>query len=184
MKAEDLSLLIQRALTRSGAVEIDGLGVFKRDQKDEKGTVTFFPPGSARIFIAYACEDRALADRLYDELKAQGYDPWLDRRKLLPGQDWPRRIEDAIASSDFVLACYSPNSVNKRGGFQIEVRLALECAKRIPLDDVFLIPVRFERCKIPSQITREIQYVDLFPDWAAGLARIVNIIERQRNRAA
>jgi hypothetical protein len=98
----------------------------------------------------------------------------------MPGQDWPRRIQDAIESADFFIACFSVNSVNKRGGFQVEVRQALECARRIPLDDVFLIPARLDDCRVPVRIQRETQYVDLFPDWDAGLARIAGIIARQR----
>jgi len=35
-----------------------------------------------------------------------------------------RRIEDAIANSDFFIACFSTRSVKKRGGFQAEIRFA------------------------------------------------------------
>jgi hypothetical protein len=118
-------------------------------------------------------------ERLCDALEGQGFDPWFDRRRLLPGQNWPRSIEDAIEATDFVIACFSHNSVTKKGGFQAEIRYALDCARRIPLDDVFLIPVRLNPCSMPSSIRREIQYIDLFPDWERGLRRIVTIIARQ-----
>jgi hypothetical protein len=103
----------------------------------------------------------------------------MDRRKLLPGQNWPRRIEEAIASSDFFVACFSCSSVNKRGTFQAEIRHALERARHVLLDEVFLIPVRLDDCRVPPRIQRETQYVDLFPGWDAGFARIVRIIECQ-----
>ena len=93
-------------------------------------------------------------------------------------------MEDAIASSDFFIACFSGNSVKKRGGFQAEIRYALDCASRVPLDEVFLVPVRLNDCRVPARIQRETQYVDLFPDWDAGFARILEIIERQRKRVA
>jgi hypothetical protein len=181
MSAEDLARLISGQLRRAPAVEIDGLGVFSRD---ESGRITFSKSKRPRVFVAYAVEDSAIADRLFAELEACGYAPWLDRRKLLPGQNWPRRIQDAIESADFFIACFSSNSVNKRGGFQAEIRYALDCATRVPLDDVFLIPVRLDNCKVPGRIQRETQYIDLFPDWKEGMARIVNIIERQRLLAA
>ena len=66
----------------------------------------------------------------------------MDERKLLPGQNWPRAIESAIETSDFFLACYSANSVNKKGGFQAEIRYALDCARQIPLEEIFIVPVR------------------------------------------
>ncbi len=97
-----------------------------------------------------------------------------------PGQNWPRRIEDAIADSDFFIACFSRHSVKKRGGFQAEIRYALDCASRMPLDDVFLIPARLDDCRVPARIQRETQYVDLFPDWHSGFGRIAGIIEKQR----
>ena len=88
-------------------------------------------------------------------------------------------IVSEIASADFFIACFSRNSSGKRGGFQAEIRYALDCATRIPLDEVFLIPVRLDDCRVPMRIQRETQYVDLFPDWNAGLQRILRIIEKQ-----
>jgi len=181
MTLEEFSKLIRRSLKRSKAVEVDGLGVFARDKT---GKISFEYAGRLRIFIAYATEDRPSAERLFKQLTARGFAAWLDRRKLLPGQDWPQRIEDAIESSDFFIACFSAESIKKRGGFQTEIRLALECANRMPLDDVFLIPVRLDECRVPTRIQRETQYVDLFPDWRAGFERVLRIIESQIRRAA
>jgi hypothetical protein len=181
MSAEDLAILICRSLQRSATVEIDGLGVFRRD---EAGQISFRGGTRPRVFIAYAVEDAALAERLYADLKARGFAPWLDRRKLLPGQNWPLRIREAIEGADFFVACFSRNSVGKRGGFQAEVRYALECASCVPLDDVYLIPARLDACRVPVRITRETQFVDLFPDWGTGLARLARIIGKRRRKVA
>jgi hypothetical protein len=177
MNVEQLSRLIKRSLKLgSNEVEIDGLGVFSRNKG---GTISFQDSSLPRVFIAYAAEDLSWAERLFEDLTERGYVAWLDRRKLLPGQNWPRRIEDAIASSDFFIACFSTRSVKKKGGFQAEIRYALDCANRVPLDDVFLIPVRLDDCRVPLRIQQETQYVDLFPDWAAGLENVFRIIEKQ-----
>lgn len=174
MTLDDFATLIRRSLKRSQSVEIDRLGVFERTMN---GEISFQHSRTARIFIAYATEDRAAAERLFNELTARGFAAWLDRRKLLPGQDWPQRIEDAIASSDFFIACFSSKSVRKRGGFQAEIHHALSFANSVPLDEVFLIPVRLDDCMVPARIQRETQYVDLFPDWTVGFERILKIIE-------
>jgi hypothetical protein len=181
MTIEDLGRLIQRLLRRSGAVEIEGLGTFARNKT---GDISFEHSDRLRVFIAYATEDRPAAERLFKQLTARGFAAWLDRRKLLPGQDWPQRIEDAITSSDFFIACFSAKSIKKRGGFQTEIRLALDVANRMPLDDVFLIPVRLDDCRVPTRIQRETQYVDLFPDWRAGFERVLRIIDSEVRRAA
>jgi hypothetical protein len=181
MNLDELARVIERTLKRSTKVEIDGLGVFARS---EKGNISFRDSNRPRIFIAYAVEDHVYADRLYEEFASRGFAPWLDRRKLLPGQNWPRCIEDAITRADFFVPCFSRNSVRKKGGFQAEIRYALDCASRLPLDDVFLIPVRLDDCRVPTRIQRETQYVDLFPDWDAGFERILQIVGRQTLLAA
>ena len=147
------------------SVELDGLGVFQ--QRGEKPR--FLASRRPKVFIAYVIEDLPLALRLYDALAGVGMNPWLDRNKLLPGQNWRRCIERAVDVSDFFIACFSQTAATKRGQFPYEVRYALKCAERMPLDDIYFVPVRFEECKVPQRITSQIQYVDLFPNWEAGL---------------
>jgi hypothetical protein len=173
---DELARLIRESMSRSHPVEIDGLGTFS---VDDAGEVSFSHHGGTRIFISYAREDSVAAIRLFKSLGKHGYAPWLDHRQLLPGEDWPRRIDDAIARADFFVPCFSKKSVRKRGTFQAEIRFALECARRMPLDEVFLIPVRLDECNVPERIRNETQFVDLFPDWQAGFARVVEIIEKQ-----
>ncbi len=181
MNNEQLANLIRRSLKRSRRVEIDGLGVF---QRGDTGRVSLRDANQLQVFIAYATEDVTLAERLFGALRTKGHAPWLDQRKLLPGQNWPMRIEEAIADADYFIACFSSNSVKKRGGFQAEVRYALECASRLPVDDVFLIPVRLDDCKVPTRIQRETQYVDLFPSFEDGVERVFATIEAGRRDAA
>ena len=174
-----MARIVRECLEEGKTVVIDGLGSFRPCGKRGYRFVECSAPS---VFLAYVREDTRAVERLCDALEARGFDPWFDRRKLLPGQNWPRSIEDAIEVTDFVIACFSHNSVTKKGGFQAEIRYALDCARRVPLDDVFLIPVRFDGCRLPSTIRREIQYIDLFPDWERGLRRILTTISRQLKR--
>ena len=169
---EQLVRLLRHCLEVASSVEIDGLGVFRR----RAGGFEFIPAGGPRVFIAYVIEDLPAAQRLYDDLRRHGFDPWLDRKKLLPGQNWPRAIQQAIEVSDFFVACLSQQAVRKKGQFQAELRYALDCAARAPLDQIFLIPVRLEECPVPADISREIQYVNLFPDWDEGVRRVAAAI--------
>jgi hypothetical protein len=137
------------------------------------------PLHGPRVFIAYASENLEMAVRLYDDLLAAGMSPWLDRKKLLPGQMWMRCIDRAIENSEFFVACFSTESASKKGQFPYEVRLALRCADRMPLDDVFLMPVRLNNCQMPRTITSHTQYVDLFPNWSAGVDQLVRSIRQE-----
>ena len=185
MTIQAFSRWIRRSLQRSRSVEIDGLGVFFRnDSGDITFEHSFQHSRKARIFISYAREDSVAAERLFSELTSRGFAAWLDNHKLLPGQDWEQRIEDAIASADFFIACFSSRSVNKRGGFQAEIRHALHFASNVPLDEVYFIPVRLDDCQVPLRIQRETQYVDLFPEWDAGFARLLEIIDLPKPIAA
>jgi len=173
---DHIAQLVRQCLEEGKRVEIDGLGVFHRDGD---GAYKFIAQSRPRIFLGYVEEDLAVAERLFETLEANGFAAWLDRRKLLPGQNWPRAIEDAIETSDFFLACFSHLSVRKRSAFQSEIRYALDCARRVPLDEAFLIPVRLDKCRVPQKIRQEIQYIDLFPDWNRGVKRILSTIEKQ-----
>ena len=174
-----LTQVVIRNLAQGRAVEIDGLGTF---HPDGSNGVRFVAPLRRRVFIAYVKEDQAAAERLYDEMAAAGFEPWMDVRQLLPGQNWPRAIESSIETADFFVACFSRRSVNKRGGFQAEIRYALDCARRVPLDEIFLVPIRLDDCRVPRSIQRETEYIDCFPDWSAGVRRLVAMMQVEVER--
>ena len=167
--------VIRRPLDSGKTVEIDGLGRFR---PGADGAYEFVAQTKPQVFIAYVEEDLVLARRLRDRIAAAGCSPWMDKDKLVPGQDWPRAIRRAIEISDTFVACFSTRSTSKRGPFQSELRWALECAQRMPLEETFVVPVRFEACAVPQQIAERLQYVDLFPDWEAGIRRVVRALKK------
>ncbi|MCZ2147507.1 MAG: toll/interleukin-1 receptor domain-containing protein [Bryobacterales bacterium] len=173
LTASRVARLVRACLDSGASVEIDGLGEF---QKDGNGELKFTPYTRPMVFLAYVDEDYPSAQKLYEELRAAECDPWLDRKKLLPGQNWPRCIESAIEVADYFLALFSRRSVTKRGQFQSELRYAMDCAARQPLERTFFIPLRLDNCRVPSKITSFIQYVDLFPDWDQGVRRLIRSI--------
>lgn len=176
---KQLAQLVVRGLAQGRVIEIDGLGVF---HPDETRGVRFEPRSQPQVFIAYVKEDEDRASCLFEALQAAGFSPWMDVRKLMPGQNWPRAIETAIETSDFFVACYSRNSVNKWGGFQAEIRYALDCARRVPLDEIFIVPVRLDACRVPRAIERELQYIDLFPGWLHGVRQVTAALHRELRR--
>jgi hypothetical protein len=167
--------VVRKCIEEGFTIEIEGLGVFCPDRS---GGIQFVPEVRQKAFIAYVEEDLPAAERLYSALAALGFDPWLDKKRLLPGQNWPRSIERIIEISDFFLACFSRRAAGKRGYFQSELRYALDCATRMPLGQIFFIPVRLDDCRLPSQISRQFQYVDLFPEWDRGFDRIVSVMRK------
>ena len=127
-----------------------------------------------KVFISYARQDFDAAQRLYDDLTS-GTDlkPWLDKEDLLPGQSWDLEIKKAIKKSRYFIALFSSTSVNKRGYVQKEFRKAIEVLDEFPEGEIFAIPVRLDECEIPYERFREIERVDMFPDWDKAIQRLL-----------
>ena len=177
--SEAVLSLLRRALDQGQPVEIEGLGIFRASAQ---GAYEFLPESRLNVFIAYVEEDLLLARRLRDALKDAGYAPWLDKDQLLAGQNWPRAIERAIDLSDAFVACLSSRSLAKRGQFPSELRCALDYANRMPLEETFLLPVRFDTCAVPPQIARQVHYVDLFPDFDRGFRQLLRSLKKKKPR--
>jgi len=177
--ARRIARLLRQALEQGATVEIDGLGKFLPGGRHGVQGVRFVGQNQPRVFIAYVQEDLSRIKKLYQAFKQNGFRPWLDKKKLLPGQNWPRAIETAIQTSDFFVACFSRRATSKRGSFHSELRYALNCASEVPLDEIFFIPLRLDDCVVPRRISKHVQYLDLFPEWDAGVRRVVAVIRAQ-----
>jgi formylglycine-generating enzyme required for sulfatase activity len=95
-------------------------------------------------------------------LTQDGVDAWLDKAKLLPGQDWELEIRKAVREADVVVVCLS-KQFNQAGFRQKEVRLALDTAMEKPEGEIFIIPARLEECETLESLRRW-HWVDLFED--------------------
>ena len=134
------------------------------------------PVKKPKVFISYAHENADVASRLFHDLKAASIEPWLDKECLLPGQRWSDAITEAIQTSDYFLALFSSASVSKRGYVQKELKEALAVLDEIPAGSIYVLPVRLDECEIPDKKFREYQWVDLFPVFDQGFAKILRVI--------
>ena len=116
------------------------------------------------VFISHASEDNAAAKRLTKRLKDDGFDPWLDLERLLPGQDWNLEIEKAMRESGAILLCFSKESVSKESYIQKEYKRAMRIQEEKPEGTIFVIPVRLDECELPFYL-RDIQRVDYPEDY-------------------
>ncbi len=126
-----------------------------------------------RIFISYAREDLEIASGVFDDLETAGFQPWLDKKCLLPGERWEIAIRQAIENAHYFIALLSSGSVSKKGYVQKELRLAMDVLDTIPEDKIFIIPARLDDCMPSHQRLKELNWVDLFPDASLGIRQIV-----------
>ncbi|WNF13455.1 SUMF1/EgtB/PvdO family nonheme iron enzyme [Microcystis aeruginosa] len=103
-----------------------------------------------QIFLAHASEDKPAVLALHERLKQAGYKPWLDKKDLIPGQNWRSVIPKAIANSQLFIACLSQRSIAKQGFVQREFKMALNQYADRPPNSIYLIPLRLDECEIPD----------------------------------
>ncbi|MGK7892290.1 MAG: SUMF1/EgtB/PvdO family nonheme iron enzyme [Xenococcus sp. (in: cyanobacteria)] len=137
-----------------------------------------------QIFLAHAHEDKEVVFELYDRLKKAGYRPWLDKRDLIPGQNWRSEISRVIRESQLFIACLSKRSIAKQGFVQKEFRMALNQAAELPSKSIYIIPLRLDECEIPDLRQeeyglnlRDIQWLDYWE--YDGFAKLEKAINRQ-----
>jgi len=142
----------------------------KAQHPTEKEKTLTFRNQKLRIFLCHVSQDKPVVRDLYNRLIVEDWiDPWLDEKKLLPGQDWDLVIHEAVRSSHIVIVCISQRSVTKEGYINKELRLVLDEAVSKPEGSVFIIPIRLEDCDLPRSL-RKLQWLDYFPKAQQDLA--------------
>lgn len=90
---------------------------------------------------------------MYEQLKGEGFDVWVDFDRILPGQDWNYEITRALNRTRIVLAFVSQSSVERRSYLQRELRLALEKRQEMLSGDIYLVPVMLDdETPVPEEL--------------------------------
>ncbi len=119
------------------------------------------PASAPTIFLSYAPPDEDAVAGLYQRLQAAGFRPWMAGQDILPGETVRTATERALRQADFVLVCLSPDSVDRRGALQREMRQALDLREEMLPGDIYVIPLRLRPCTMPDSL-REVLPVDLY----------------------
>jgi TIR domain len=142
---------------------------------------------SAHVFLSYVRENSALIDRLKDDLAARGAQVWLDRDILEPGARWRAEIRRAIRKGKFFIACFSSEYVARDDTWMNEeLTLAIEELRKRPIDRTWFIAVKLSPCEIPEreigagQTLRDLQHLELYPDWGVAVDRLAGVILAQQ----
>ena len=129
------------------------------------------------IFISHANpEDNEFAVWLGARLTAAGYEVWADLLRLRGGQDWQRRLEDALRNKACkVLLVGTEHGVQKQG-VRNEIQISHNVGRSIG-DPDFIIPLRLTDFDAPFLIAHA-QYIDFKSSWAGGLAELLETLEQ------
>jgi hypothetical protein len=137
------------------------------------------------IFISYIRQDFQRINVIAEALEYAGFNVWLDRNKILPGQQWELLIRREINRCNYFLSCWSSRAAAKRGFFHAEYRYAQEVARRMPEDEIFVIPVRLNDCTLPFDLEQTTHIFNCFSDLEvqALIRSLQAITERYRTKS-
>ncbi len=155
---------------------LDGAISTKHDDNDNRKTQKS-DVSNVNIFISYMEEDQLIANKMYNDLRTSGVNPWIDSNDLLPGEKWKTGINKAINDSSYFLALLSKNSISKKGYVQKQQKIALDVLDEYPDDSIFVIPVRIDNCELNNDRLKKLKAIDLFPSYDDGLKQILNFLK-------
>ena len=115
------------------------------------------------FFISYAREDAEFVLRLARDLRAMEVRLWLDQLDIRAGERWDLAIEQALASSQGMIAALSPEAIASTNVMD-EISYALEERK-------LLVPVVVKACAIPFRL-RRVQRIDFSGDYQTALQHL------------
>lgn len=137
----------------------------------------------SHVFISYVKEDLIEVERLCSALRAKNIEVWLDREQIRPGYRWQSAIRKAIKEGAFYLACFSPAYVAREQTYMNEeLTIAIEELRKRTNDRAWFVPIRLSKCEIPDrpigagETLRDIQWLDLYPDFDTAIVRLLGII--------
>ena len=128
------------------------------------------------IFISHAApEDNAFTIWLGAKLAAMGYEVWADVLRLKGGDDWQRKLENALRHRACKMLLVANSRAVDRQGVRNEIQIASNVARKIG-DNAFVIPLRMEPFEAPFLIAHA-QYIDFTHGWSCGLAELLETLQ-------
>jgi len=141
---------------------------------------------TGRVFLSYASEDAAAAERIATALRSVGIEVWFDRTELRGGDVWDRQIEDRIHDCRLFIPLISVNTEHRdEGYFRREWALAVDRTRDMAEKKTFLVPVVIDGthqrdASVPEKF-RHVQWSRL-PDGHPAqdfVARIAALLDRE-----
>ncbi|MFM2286885.1 MAG: repeat-containing protein YrrB [Pseudomonadota bacterium] len=118
------------------------------------------------VFLSYASQDAAVAQRIRASLAAAGIEVWFDQSELRGGDAWDASIRRQIRECALFVALVSANTdARGEGYFRLEWKLAVERSHLMADDRPFLLPLvidstREDLARVPDRF-RERQWMRL-----------------------
>jgi len=127
-----------------------------------------------KIFISHASKDAPIARQLAEQLKAAGHSVWIPENEILPGDNWAKKLGQALEDSDIIIVLVTRQAFDSESVTR-EIQYALTAdhikGRVIP---IFLGP----DSKKPTQVPWILQKLDPLrirgkkPDWQKVIDKV------------
>ncbi len=133
-----------------------------------------------KVFISCSGKDILIANQIYTDLQQKGLIPWVVHKDIDAGEKIEFAVRREIKDSDYFIALLSSSSVNERGMFQKELRMAFDILDELHDSDIFVIPVRLEECNPANEKLDELYIIDLHKNgYNSGLEKIIQVLQQK-----
>ena len=135
-----------------------------------------------KVFISHVKENRDEVLRLIDKIEPFTSLIWRTEDIEL-GKRWQNSIKNAIEGGSYFIACFSQEYHERDSTYMSEeINTAITELRKRHVDRAWFIPVKLNECEIPDysirggETLRDLQYIELYEDWDAGVKRIARQI--------
>jgi TolB-like protein/tetratricopeptide (TPR) repeat protein len=139
---------------------------------------------SHAVFLSYASQDQAAAQRICETLRAADIEVWLDQSELRGGDAWDRQIRERIHDCKLFIALISAHTeARDEGYFRREWKLAVDRTHDMLEKKAFLLPVAIDAtpergAAVPDKF-HEVQWTRLPggetpPEFVARMKRLLS----------
>jgi formylglycine-generating enzyme required for sulfatase activity len=131
-----------------------------------------------QVFISYSRKDLAFVRDLAADLQAAGLEVWWDLSGIKGGDEWERKITEAIKRSEYMIVVLTPEAVDSRW-----VRKEYLRAEQTGLK---IIPLQYKTCETPLAL-QDLQPIDGLdgknPNYLLDILEAIDVPSYQRVRA-
>lgn len=120
------------------------------------------------VFLSHSSKDRAIVERVGEELRRMALKPWLDVQQIAPGERIPQKLSTALASAGYFLIFWSSSAANSRW-VQSEVDAAF--FRWADNQSILIIPVLLDNSELP-ELLKPISHLDFRKNIDSGLAQL------------
>lgn len=134
----------------------------------------------AKVYIAYSHEDIEFVDQLANDLRDSGLDLWVDRWELGPGDSLYEKINEGLLTAAYLCPVLSPNSIESEWvTAEIGAAFVMEIEER----SITVVPVVYQKCKIPPLLRAKVAARFDKPDYDAELKKLLAKLAPQQDPA-